>query len=132
MKNQVVVNQGREKNEPFNYEEAKNAKLVDIGAYRLLCMLVPGTELSIMGKPLKCVSAVPLVRMTIEYNGVRIGLKHAFGNWYTGLKTKVSSPQRMPKHMRAYDALLRDIEGLMVLDSINRNNPLHKPFEVVN
>lgn len=132
MKSQTSENQTKTKQHEFNYQEAKSAKLMDMGAYRLLCALVPGTEFEIMGKPLKCISAEPLLRMTIEYNGVRIGLKHAFGNWYTGLNAKFANARKMPKHMRAYNTLLRDIEGLMILDSINRNNPLHQPFEVVN
>lgn len=102
----------------------KKMKLVDMGAYRLLCSLKAGDVIDLMGSTLICHRSTAMVRMQIEYKGVKINLQYAFGNWHTGLKNR---GYKLSSGARAFNGLLRDIEGIMILDAVNLYNQFHKP-----
>lgn len=105
----------------------RSMKLVDMGAYRLLCSLKSGDVIELMGNKLSCIASTAMVRMRIEYKGVKINLQYALGNWHTGLKNK---GYKLSSAAKTFNTLLRDIEGIMILDAVNLYNQFHKPTVV--
>lgn len=65
-------------------------------------------------------------KITLQSSKQRIILEYIGGIYSSGIKSKSR------RNIAANNAhsLLRDIEGIIVLDKINRNNPFHEPSKI--
>lgn len=103
--------------------------------YDFFCNLKTGDEIGFYNSEnkIKINGYKPLKSFTLEYTSkykeiasvVKIRVVYAYGNWYTGLKSKGRS-----KPQSILSTIWRNIEGEMLLNLLNANNPFHEQTQI--